>query len=366
MVFNKCISLRNLLAISVIIFVSACTDYKDDIPLFESYISENINKISDDPYISSTYKPGEPLFMFLSQMQRNRADFRLLELLIEQGDTDAMVWWSMINVGNIELRNLVLERFYRAMSAGNPYAALQLSDAGEACQWLGQRSLSSRAAIDIGVKPKKEFKVCSKEYWDLAVEGFKKQADQGDLRAQYFLLFSVRPGQPKPKLATMLREDYINEIIRFSNQHYYKPLMDYVDSILVWDSESKQFESQNDDVYNLAVQLLTIAANNNYLPAIYLLSVASDNRESMLEKGLKLGGVNSITHKLLDSKRPSDDRCFYNYLHKDVTGDFLVHREQLSPEQIIEIESKVNEFVKKTHYPIYIDALTPSAKWRDQ
>ncbi|EGU36431.1 hypothetical protein VII00023_03503, partial [Vibrio ichthyoenteri ATCC 700023] len=43
--------------------ITACgPNPQDDIPLFKSYIEKNINKKPDDPYISSSVKPGDAMY----------------------------------------------------------------------------------------------------------------------------------------------------------------------------------------------------------------------------------------------------------------------------------------------------------------
>ncbi|MGT0150353.1 hypothetical protein ACT691_16585 [Vibrio metschnikovii] len=89
----------------------------------------------------------------------------------------------------------------------------------------------------------------------------KPLASKGDLRAQYFLL-----QQKQWEQSTKTREQYLNEVIRFAKAHYYQPLMDYIDTILIRPQGSNKHQSKTPEQYDLAVQLLTIASNNNYIP----------------------------------------------------------------------------------------------------
>ena len=80
-----------------------------------------------------------------------------------------------------------------------------------------------------------------------AIEMFKQKAKQGDLRAQYFLLRMLKLDGSVIEHETYFsnnynfmhsaetRQHYLKEVIRFAENHYYQPLMDYVDTILTFD-----------------------------------------------------------------------------------------------------------------------------------
>ncbi|HCH01935.1 MAG TPA: hypothetical protein DEV85_08615, partial [Vibrio sp.] len=77
-----------------------CNDYtpnpEDDIALFQPFIDANINKKSDDPYISSTVKPGDKLYDILVNIQHGRHDVAIKQLkpLVDKGDADAQFWYA--------------------------------------------------------------------------------------------------------------------------------------------------------------------------------------------------------------------------------------------------------------------------------
>ncbi|MCD1417034.1 hypothetical protein IOC51_23720 [Vibrio parahaemolyticus] len=74
---------------------SKAPDPQNDIPLFKAFIAENIDKVSDDPYTSSTVKPGDKLYDLILHVQHGRwdEDERWLDL-IKQGNTQAMIWYG--------------------------------------------------------------------------------------------------------------------------------------------------------------------------------------------------------------------------------------------------------------------------------
>lgn len=233
--------IKNLVTLGAILTLTACSrDTLEDIPLFEQYIKENINKSSDDPYISSTVKPGEPMYEYLYKFQQGRGYLSMIEPLIEQGNTDAMVFKGRIYAKYIEGRGETIALLGRAMAAGDPFAALALSDGGEECRDFGKSSISTQFANAIGEQLPENIETCSAENWFKAQDGFKKLAEQGDLAAQYYLLRRQRIDNPDNSREA--HEFYIKEIIRFAEGHYYRPLMDYVDEIWEINREEKNIK----------------------------------------------------------------------------------------------------------------------------
>lgn len=62
-----------LLSLSINILTSCkekAINPEDDIPLFKDFIEENIDKVADDPYISSTVRPENEMYEVLLKLQR--------------------------------------------------------------------------------------------------------------------------------------------------------------------------------------------------------------------------------------------------------------------------------------------------------
>ena len=286
-----------LSSIVLLLSITACgPNPQDDIPLFKSYIEENINKKSDDPYISSSVKPGDDLYEFLMKLQHGTGYGDLLEPLIEQGNTDAMVWRARISANNLELRPKILGLLYRAMQAGNPFAALALSNGGEECWLFGKGSLSSRVGQSIGEEIPTEIETCSEANWEIAMKGFKDLAQKGDLRSQYFLLSMERIQQPDDSAEA--HEHYLKEVIRFAEGYYYQPLMDYIKTLVVKEKDWLNHIAIDRTLQPMVLDLLTIAANHNYTPAINMLinmkykTIMPD--DDLFKKGILLGSPSTI------------------------------------------------------------------------
>ncbi|HFI9399411.1 TPA: sel1 repeat family protein [Vibrio parahaemolyticus] len=215
-----------------------------------------------------------------------------------------------------------------------------------------------------------ESKICSTENFAKAVEGFEKLAKQGDLLAQYFLL-----KQKEWDKSEETRADYIQEIIRFSEAHYYQPLMDYVETILYYSKEAQKDVSNTQEQYDLAVQLLTIASNNSYIPAIESLI----NVNSKLVKDaplymslLKLGSPEYYASRFYTFENEYSERekiCFA-FAYEKVTGDskFFIwlndESQKLRQQGVLEEESECS--FKKTAAMVYIDGFTQREHWRDR
>ncbi|EGU33858.1 hypothetical protein VIBRN418_16138 [Vibrio sp. N418] len=286
-----------LSSIVLLLSITACgPNPQDDIPLFKSYIEENINKKSYDPYISSSVKPGDAMYEYLTKLQQGAGDERLLEPLIKTGNTDAMVWMARTNSNDLEMRGEVLGLLGRAMQAGDPFAALALSSGGEECWDFGNRSLSSRATNSIGINVNTKIETCSKKNWAIAMEGFNELAQKGDLRSQYFLLSMERIQQPDDSVEA--HEYYLKEVIRFAEGYYYQPLMDYIKTLVVKEKDWLNYVTIDRTLQPMVLDLLTIAANHNYTPAINMLinmkykTIMPD--DDLFKKGILLGSPSTI------------------------------------------------------------------------
>ncbi|OOE63889.1 hypothetical protein BZG25_15440 [Salinivibrio sp. ML198] len=73
MISHKTIIQVILLSISMS-FLSGCKEKainpEDDIPLFKDLIEANIDKVVDDPYISSTLRPDDEMYEVMLKLQR--------------------------------------------------------------------------------------------------------------------------------------------------------------------------------------------------------------------------------------------------------------------------------------------------------
>ncbi|MDE1266216.1 sel1 repeat family protein, partial [Vibrio aestuarianus] len=214
-------------------------------------------------------------------------------------------------------------------------------------------------------KSPSEVNICNENNMNLAIKGFQQLAAQGDLRAQYFLLKQQELEQSKDT-----RVQYIQEVIRFAQAHYYQPLMDYVNTILVRPQGKDKYEAKTPEQYQLAIDLLTIAANNNYIPAIndlafFLKETEKDESNRLLDASLKLGSTSIVEYKYHRSNEGSENEYFYNALYKGLSGEYAFDVHTLNEEEKAKINEKVKLFMKDITPMIYIDGFTSRDDWVD-
>ncbi|MBD1564812.1 sel1 repeat family protein [Vibrio sp. S12_S33] len=355
---------RLVLLLSVMVGLVACKpNPQDDIALFQSFITENINKKSADPYISSTVKPGDKMYDYLIRLQHGSVNPEILRPLIVQGDTDAMVWYARIKLTSIQKRGEVISLLQKSLLEGNPYAALELSDKGESCAYLGNIKLDQQVAESLGHTSSSEANVCNKNNINLAIEGFQKLAAQGDLRAQYFLLKQQQLDQSKET-----RAQYIQEVIRFSQAHYYQPLMDYVNTILVRPQGKDKYEAKTPEQYELAINLLTIASNNNYIPALKRrleVDVDEEKFNQLMEQLTRLGSTFEIYENYFNSL-DEYERYYHSTLFKRLTGDNKLSSSYKATDKEENIVSeKIEKIISSMTPMVYIDGFTSRDDWVD-
>ncbi|OOE72803.1 hypothetical protein BZG22_12000, partial [Salinivibrio sp. IB870] len=166
------------------------------------------------------------------------------------------------------------------------YAAYWLSNRSYRCRaHLGSSSLGNKVAKDLGLDTSYENKYCTEEIYQKAVEGFKKLAAEGDLRAQYFLLKEKGLDKSVEK-----REEYIKEVVRFAEDHYYKPLMDYTYSLRKQSKKGRVFSTEK--LKNLSLNLFRVASNNYYIPAMSKLVYYERDNAVLFDRLKKSGGRN--------------------------------------------------------------------------
>ncbi len=339
---------------------SKAPDPQDDIPLFDAFIAENIDKVSDDPYISSTVRPGDKMYDFLVSLQHGSGGKNFLDPLLDNEDPEAMLWEGRLILPVMRLRGKAYRLIHGAMQAGNPYAALELSEGSESCRYyFGKNSAGNKLAEMVGMGASNESGVCSEDNFALALKGFEELAKKGDLRAQYFLLKQKSWDQ-----STETRAEYIQEIIRFAEAHYYQPLMDYVGTILFYSKEENKDISNTQEQHELAIKLLTIASNNNYIPAIYKLYFATtnkDEKEKLINKSFVLGDIRMIKYQLFKEQDGSPEQYYYNTIIKELSGRYLFSPEESEKEPDVQLQAE--KFAESIHSSVYIDGFTDSGDW---
>ncbi|WP_417869191.1 tetratricopeptide repeat protein [Vibrio furnissii] len=342
--------LRLVLLISFIVGLVACKpNPQDDIALFQPFITENINKKSDDPYISSTVNPGDKLYDILVNIQHGdtHSAYEKLMVLVDKNDYEAQFLVAkMIYQASSQSIARAIKLYKQSANQGNPYAYYELSPLGKGClAYFGK-------------------KTCTDENFNKAIEIFKPLAAQGDLRAQYFLLKQQELDQSKET-----RDQYIQEVIRFSQAHYYQPLMDYVNTILIRPQDKFKYEAKTPELYQLAIQLLTVAANNNYIPAIeFLVRQDSDlkSNDDLYLKLKTLGGTHFYKTRFFEFKKEFNNSKLYCYatLYEAITGSDKLFIGIENAENIT-IDCNIEESMKTMTPMVYIDGFTSRDDWVD-
>ncbi|MFG0887383.1 tetratricopeptide repeat protein [Vibrio furnissii] len=342
--------LRLVLVISFIVGLVACKpNPQDDIALFQPFITENINKKSDDPYISSTVKPGDKLYDILVNIQHGdtHSAYEKLMVLVDKNDYEAQFLVAkMIYQASSQSIARAIKLYKQSANQGNPYAYYELSPLGKGClAYFGK-------------------KTCTDENFNKAIELFKSLAEKGDLRAQYFLLKQQELDQSKET-----RAQYIQEVIRFSQYHYYQPLMDYVNTILIRPQDKFNYEAKTPELYQLAIQLLTVAANNNYIPAIeFLVRQDSDlkSNDDLYLKLKTLGGTHFYKTRFFEFKKEFNNSKLYCYatLYEAITGSDKLFIGIENAENIT-IDCNIEESMKTMTPMVYIDGFTSRDDWVD-
>ncbi|WP_139190692.1 hypothetical protein [Shewanella algae] len=236
-----------------------------------------------DIYASSLVKPGDPLFKGLYELQSLRRDLaeKALLPLAEAGSSDAMLWYGMT-----VLRSSVLSGgdkwIHEAAMAGNPYAMRRLVPAGETlqdCEWyLGS--------------------YCDDAWADKAREAFLQR-----LRAN--------PDDVLSRYAASMDADRAAEAAK---QKYYAPL------VYLAKGYGKSYEDGklSDEKARKVVSLLIMAANDNFTPAIDLLSsvfapvLGYERATYWANRAIKLGNnsVLGILFRNIDEFKINSDRSY--------------------------------------------------------
>ncbi|WP_225623986.1 hypothetical protein [Vibrio panuliri] len=371
---------KSLVTFFAVFMLSACApDPQDDIPLFESYIKENINKNSNDPYISSSVRPEDELYEYLSKLQQGQGYRTILEPLIEKGNTEAMVWMARGGADFIEERVKAITLLGKAMQLGDPFAALALSSKGEECNYFHKDSINSQLISDLGGDISDDIETCSDENWNKALQGINDLAVNGDLSAQYYLLERQRIDNPEETRES--RDFYIKEIIRLAEGHYYKPMMDYVESIFHRDRRHDRLIGNTPELEKLGVELMTIAANHNYIPAINFLIEYQwetiDANDPLFNRGIMLGSQNTVTWllnifaKQFEKEFSEEEIYFYSSIFEFITGsDDMFSRKyeegSLSEKERQKIDAEVVKVTEQITPMVYIDRFTDRTNWVDR
>ncbi|SHI04875.1 hypothetical protein VA7868_01379 [Vibrio aerogenes CECT 7868] len=212
------------------------------------HMAEQSKPFNPDPYIASTYRPENPLYQPVLAIQRGKLAQaeKLLKPLVEQGNAEAMFWLGEITYGSgLYSAGPAAKLFQKAAELGNPYAALRLDVDNSDCQ----RFMSG---------------YCDDKWGKLGRKLLKQRADNGDVKAAYYLLkldidVYSDSAEVHKKLEQLVTES--------AKQHYYQPLMSLLGGYVRHGYYGPYLDKDSPvDKQDIALvnKILTLLANNNY------------------------------------------------------------------------------------------------------
>ncbi|WNJ96837.1 hypothetical protein RND59_07115 [Vibrio ruber] len=169
-------------------------------------MAQESQSFNPDPYISSTYRPGDPLYEPLLYIQRHRQGKaeELLKPLVEQGNADAMYWLAQITYDDSYYSSgPAAKLFQKSAELGNPYAALRLDINDRECQMF----MSG---------------YCDQKWGELGRKLLQERAAQGDKKAEYYLL------QYDENSSEEVHKELERLVTENAKNHYYQPLMNII------------------------------------------------------------------------------------------------------------------------------------------
>ncbi|WP_345856846.1 hypothetical protein [Shewanella algae] len=269
-----------LLAVVIYLYINRDLSYSHQPILENKELLALAAKSQPNPdiYASSLVKPSNPLFAGLKALQEGKDDIaaEVFGKMAEDGNTDSMLWYGLTNMGaGVYGTASAVEWINKAAQQGNPYAMRRLVPAGETlqnCEWyLG--------------------KYCDDAWADKAREAFlqRLRANPDDMLSRY---------------AASMDADRAAEAAK---QKYYAPM---VKLALKYGQAYEAGELSEVDAAKV-VTLLKMAANDNFAPAMYMLSASFSKylgkEESLFyaEKALMLG-YNSIVSIYVEGRRSFD------------------------------------------------------------
>lgn len=202
---------------------------------------------NEDPYASSTYRPGDPLYepvLAIQQKHWSKA-IKMLKPMAEQGDSDAMYWLGEVTYSSNAFSDGG-KWFVKSAELGNPYAALKLSpelSMGQDCErWLRY--------------------YCDNKWSSIALNELTKRAKQGDVKAEYaYLLYTRLDGRSSSSLNKL-----VSLAKRAVKVNYYRPLR-YLANLYLTRESLNPFSNEliplSSDEERYIFEILLFAVENN-------------------------------------------------------------------------------------------------------
>ncbi|OEE75169.1 hypothetical protein A1OQ_01010 [Enterovibrio norvegicus FF-162] len=293
---------------------------------------------SPDPYISSLYRPGDPLYQPILDFQNGRKYLAIPKLkeLSEAGNSDAMFWYAHNRMTqSIKTRYEGYNWFEKSAKLGNPYSALILDTDSYYCNAYFPS-------------------LCSKEWGELAQKSFKKRAAAGDIRAKYYL---ERPtkfvrGEDFKKWVALVEE--------YAKKNEFAPVMDMLSR---FESNKKLSEDQREDL----LHVYRFLAKYNFVPAYNALYTHS-RYETIFSEAIKLGSkvqleIETLRCVEISETLPTPDLVdclskaytLQELFNEPFSLDYIVVPDD--PELVNRAKEKSRAFIETMTPTIYIDEM---------
>ncbi len=243
-----------------------------------------------DVYAASQITPDNPLFEGVLALQREQYGdaWEALKPLAEAGDPDAMFWFAeTINGSSIIASRNAGIWFDKAAQLGNPYAALQLMPRTSNCEHAG-----------IGLS------ICREKWIGKASAMFAERAKSGAPMSVFYDAISYSMWGDATDYHTKIKL-----VTKAAKGGYYAPLYRAIYRI-------EKYENITPEKRQAIVDLLTLAANNNFIPAMvrvfykYPETLDEKHKIQLLENTTKLGSQGafiSIRQFYIESAKSDND-----------------------------------------------------------
>ena len=304
---------------------------------------------SNNPYLTSEVMPDHPLYQALLAKQRNQIVNDLLKPHMDNNDADAMYWYAMDNMAGINGRIESGLWLIQSAKLGNPYAAFYLRERNYDCKL-------------------KIAHLCDDKWRERAKELFKESAEKGDIKSRYYYVYGF--GKKSSQEDT---DELVSVIIDAAKQGYYRPLIDFIDRY------SREHGWKDLEDKKKGFDLLKMAANDNYIPAIdKILDMLNDTSfkknipekkiyENLIKKAIALGAHSGVFEKFYLNKEKYDENReeeskllmnVYDCIEKTVFNNNLFCNELAEEERKVAMK-EARLIISKMQSPIYIDELHP-------
>ncbi|BCV67802.1 hypothetical protein TUM17387_31610 [Shewanella carassii] len=339
-----------LLAVVIYLYINRDLSYSHQSIIESQELLDLAAKSQPNPdiYASSFIMPDDPLFtgVYALQLRKRKVAAEALAPLAAKGNIEAMYWLGFTTLGLNILSSDAPSLIERSAKLGNPYAMRKLIPAGTTlrdCEWYLEQ-------------------YCNDLWAEKAQRSFEEKVNNNpkDVRARY------------------AASKELNRVVEAAKSKYYAPMVERI-SVYLNSFERRQAPSEEDS--QKLVSLLTMAANDNFVPAMRMLVSVFNNEigyEKAIfwsEKAMGLGSNSAVSiyfrnKELFDESL--DRRYLLNslpaaYVSKEYFGDeaflFFIENdavrinEPITDNEKVEAKKMAGDIVEGMKPVVYIDEI---------